>query len=84
MAGFYEWKASKGREENPPRLRNDGKPWHESDSFEAKLLRAWAKRAANRKTQKTEPEDDGFGDGTSSKAGDDFGDYGSSDSDIPF
>lgn len=51
-AGFYEWKAQKGREEVPVRLqasgKNAGKPWHEADTFKAKLLRAWAKRAANR------------------------------------
>lgn len=42
LAGFYEWKAQKGREEVPVRKRDDGKPWHENDSFEAKLLRTWA------------------------------------------
>ena len=45
-ANNADFKAQKGREENPVRLRNDGKPWHESDTFEAKLLRTWAKRRA--------------------------------------
>lgn len=39
-----EFKAYKGRQEDPPRLKNNGKPWHESDSFEARILRAWAER----------------------------------------
>lgn len=43
-SGFYEWKAKKGREEQPVRLKNNGKPWHESDTFNAKLHRTWAKR----------------------------------------
>jgi hypothetical protein len=47
-AGFYEFKARKGREENPVRLKNNGKPWHEADTFEAKLCRAWGKRNAGR------------------------------------
>lgn len=43
-ASYLDWKAQKGREETPVRLNNKGKPWHESDTFEAKLCRAWAKR----------------------------------------
>ena len=43
LAGFHEWKAQKGREENPVRMDNNGKPWHERDTFEAKLLRTWAR-----------------------------------------
>jgi hypothetical protein len=39
-----EFKAYKGRQEVPPRLNNKGKPWHESDSFEARILRGWAER----------------------------------------
>lgn len=46
LAGFFEWKAQKGREEVPVRCRDDGKPWHESDAFEAKLLRTWASVAS--------------------------------------
>jgi hypothetical protein len=46
IAGFHEWKARKGREENPPRLNNKGKPWFESDELFAKVARGWAKRAA--------------------------------------
>jgi len=42
-AGFYDWKASKGREENPPRLNSKGKPWFETDELVAKLARGWAK-----------------------------------------
>lgn len=48
MASFLDWKASKGREENPPRLqtsgKNAGKPWYEADEFGAKICRAWARR----------------------------------------
>ena len=44
-ASFLEWKASKGRQEVPVRLKNNGKPWHEADSFEAKLCRTWAAQA---------------------------------------
>ena len=44
MAGLCEFKAQKGREETPVRLKNNGRPWHESDAFEAKLCRAWARR----------------------------------------
>ena len=47
-AGLAEWKAKKGREESPVRMKDNGKPWHESDTFEAKLLRAWAKRNAGK------------------------------------
>ena len=43
-SGFYEFKARKGREENPVRVKANGKPWHEGDSFTAKLHRTWAKR----------------------------------------
>lgn len=43
-AGFHEWKAQKGREEDPPRLNSKGKPWHESDSLTAKIARGWAAR----------------------------------------
>lgn len=42
LAGFYDWKAKRGREEVPVRMNNKGKPWHESDSFESKLMRTWA------------------------------------------
>ncbi len=44
LSDFFEWKADKGRKEDPPRLNNKGKPWHESDTFNAKLARAWARR----------------------------------------
>lgn len=83
-AESFEYKAHMGRKEEPVRCRNDGKPWHESDTFEAKLLRAWAERNANKKPAKSESADDGFGGGTSKPPVDDFGDYGSSDSEIPF
>jgi hypothetical protein len=43
-ASFLDWKAAKGREETPVRVNNKGKPWHEADTFNAKLSRAWAKR----------------------------------------
>lgn len=80
-AGFFEWKAKKGREETPVRLqasgKNAGKPWHEADTFKAKLLRAWAKRNANKPKaapKQEEPEDD-FG-----APVDDFG----ADDEVPF
>jgi hypothetical protein len=41
-ASFHDWKAKKGREENPPRLNNQGKPWYERDELIAKLARGWA------------------------------------------
>ena len=44
MAGLCEWKAAKGREENPPKCNDKGKPWHEVDAFEAKICRAFARR----------------------------------------
>jgi len=83
MAGFFEWKAQKGREENPPRLRNDGKPWHESDMFEAKLLRAWARRnaAKPKPTPKQEPADDFGG---PPPVADDFGGADYDNDPIPF
>jgi len=87
-AGFYEWKAQKGREENPVRLqtsgKNAGKPWHEADSFKAKLLRAWAKRNANKPkaAPKQEPEDD-FGAPAPAPA-DDFGGADYDNDPIPF
>ena len=47
-SGLFEWKAKKGREESPVRLKNNGKPWHEADTFAAKLHRTWAKRLRDR------------------------------------
>lgn len=47
-ASFCEWKAAKGRNENPVRMNNKGKPWHEQDTFTAKLHRTWAKRIRER------------------------------------
>ena len=47
-ASFHDWKAKKGREENPPRLNNKGKPWYESDELVAKVARGWAERAKQR------------------------------------
>lgn len=58
-AGFFEWKAHKGRNETPVRVqtsgKNAGKPWHEADTFRARLLRAWAKRAAQKAAAKPAP-----------------------------
>jgi hypothetical protein len=48
-ASFHDWKAKKGREENPPRLNNRGKPWYESDELTAKVARGWAARARKAK-----------------------------------
>lgn len=45
-AGFLAWKAEKGRAEVPVRVNKEGKPWHEADTFEAKLCLAWARRNA--------------------------------------
>jgi hypothetical protein len=44
-AAFHDWKAKKGREEEPPRLNNKGEPWWKSDELTAKVARGWAKRA---------------------------------------
>jgi hypothetical protein len=70
LAGFYEWKAAKGREEVPVRMNDKGKPWHESDSFEAKILRTWALSAKGKpppapKAPAADRAFDGFGDGDS-------------------
>lgn len=56
MAGFLAWKAQKGREEVPVRVNNRGKPWHESDAFEAKLCRTWAKFKREQPAQEREKE----------------------------
>jgi hypothetical protein len=48
QASFLDWKAEQGRKENPVRLNNNGKPWHEADTFEAKICRAWARRNSGR------------------------------------
>jgi hypothetical protein len=59
MAGFFDWKADKGRKEVPVRLqssgKNAGKPWHEADTFKAKLLRAWAIRNERKAAQQPRP-----------------------------
>jgi hypothetical protein len=47
-AGYLDWKAAKGREETPVRLNAKGRPWWESDVFEAKICRAWSRRNAGR------------------------------------
>ena len=44
QASLLDYKAQKGREAVPVRLNQKGKPWHESDAFEAKICRAWARR----------------------------------------
>ncbi len=54
LAGFFDWKAAKGRAENPPRLDNGGKPWFLRDELHAKVLHAMALKAA------TEPTDAPF------------------------
>lgn len=51
-ASFFEWKAQKGREEDPPRLNSKGKPWYEGDELTAKVARGWAQRARNAATAK--------------------------------
>ena len=47
-ASFHDWKARKGREEDPPRLNNKGRPWYESDELTAKVARGWARRVRAR------------------------------------
>jgi hypothetical protein len=49
-ASFHDWKASKGREENPPRLNSKGKPWYEVDELTAKCARAWIAVRASEET----------------------------------
>jgi hypothetical protein len=80
MAGFLDWKAQKGREEVPVRMNNKNRPWHESDTFEAKILRGWARRKASKPAPaKAAPQaDDDFGFGPSAATGTD------DDSEIPF
>jgi hypothetical protein len=55
-ASFHDWKARKGREEEPPRLNNKGKPWYESDELVAKVARGWAQRARERPAAKRAPK----------------------------
>jgi len=48
-AASYEFKAHMGRIADPVRMSNKVRngqpvPWHESDSFEARILRGWAER----------------------------------------
>ena len=61
-AAFHDWKAQKGREENPPRLNNKGKPWFESDELTAKIARGWAKKmeTASAKSDLDEGEEPPF------------------------
>jgi hypothetical protein len=56
-ASLCEWKAAKGREEVPVRLNDKGKPWHESDTFDAKICRAWSRRNRGKKLP-PEPKSD--------------------------
>lgn len=69
LSAFFEWKAAKGREEDPPKVNNKGKPWHEIESLNAKLARLWArhkrkpagaqiKAAPTRAEQHQEPDED--------------------------
>ena len=64
QASLLAWKAQKEREETPPKLRDNGKPWSESTEFEAKLSRAWAKRlrASPTKTTAAPIADDPYAD----------------------
>ncbi len=78
-----DFKASMGRKEIPVRLNAKGKPWHESDTFEAKILRGWARRNASKPaaspTARAAPPpmaDDEFGFGANAATG--------SDDEIPF
>ena len=89
-ASSMEYKAEMGRREPSPRLqttgKNAGKPWHEADTFNAKILRAWAKRNASKPkpAPKQDQADDDWG-AAPAAAADDFGDYaGGADDDIPF
>lgn len=77
-AASLEYKAHMGRLENPPRLSNkvrNGKPvpWHESDSFEARIIRGWVERKKKRGAAKPAPAaepggDDDFNFGANTKA----------------
>lgn len=78
MAKNMDFKAQKGREEVPVRLNNKGKPWHESDTFEAKILRGWAVRNASKPTQDRKPAPAGGNDDFN------FGANETADSDIGF
>lgn len=55
-AAFHDWKAAKGRQENPPRLNNKGKPFFEGDELVAKIARGWAARASNKTRPKSAPK----------------------------
>lgn len=61
-ANNMDFKAQKGREEVPVRMNDKGKPWHESDTFEAKIMRGWAARNANKPATAPKPKsaDDDF------------------------
>jgi hypothetical protein len=61
QAGLMSWKAKKGREEVPVRMKNNGKPWWESDLFESKLSRAWARRLAGKPAAAAQPQQTGGG-----------------------
>lgn len=80
-ASNMEFKAQKEREAVPVALqttgKNAGKPWHESTTFNAKLLRAWARRNATKAAVKpaekpsAQSQDDDFSFGANVPAADD-------------
>ena len=56
-ARSFEFKAHMGRKDVPVRMNNKGKPWHESDSFNAKVLRGWLARKQKAKAApKSDPK----------------------------
>lgn len=57
MAKNLDYKAACGRAEVPVRMNNKGKPWHESDTFEARICRGWAIRNRAKKAAAPEPEE---------------------------
>lgn len=56
LAEFHDWKAKKGKEEDPPRLNSKGEPWWKSDELIAKVARGWAARANGRPAARPAPK----------------------------
>lgn len=85
MARSYEVSAERGRGQSPVRKQNNGKPWHEADTFNAKLHKAWAARNEGKTAppRQASPRLKGGGDAADSF---DFGSNagGGGDDEIPF
>ena len=50
LAGYFQWCADKGKAETPVRLKDNGKPWWETDELHAKVLRGFAAKATTAPT----------------------------------